>query len=166
MPRLYTVTFNKVSISAVQDLVGIYLPTSAANFKQVSFSRYWITADEDATLATATALVMRLKFLGQTVTTGSGGSSFTPTPLDPGDAAAKCTARINDTGQATTTGTTTVLDTQGCHSYNGYDSVIQGRPPLALPNNNTLAQALILELQTAPGSALVLSGGLDFIEAG
>jgi hypothetical protein len=43
--------------------------------------------------------------LPATVTNGSGGGAGTVKPLVPGDAAASATSRINDTTQATTSGT-------------------------------------------------------------
>ena len=50
--------------------------------------------------------------LGATVTSGSGGSSVTPVPCDPGisDLAAGFTAEINNTTLATSSGTTTVME--------------------------------------------------------
>lgn len=166
MARIYTVNFENVAVSAVQDLVSIYLPTSAANFKQVNFIRYWVALADPTPPTTPYLLTFRLKWMPATVTAGSGGGAFTPVPLDIGDSAAKCTARINDTTQATTSGTAIVLDTQSIHIYNYYDSAIQNRPPLPLPCASTNAQALVLGLYQAPSTAIHLSGGIDFAEAG
>lgn len=48
--------------------------------------------------------------LGATVTSGSGGSSVTPVPLDDADAAAGFTAEANNSTVATTSGTSTTIE--------------------------------------------------------
>lgn len=58
------------------------------------------------------SLDITIEHLGSTVTSGSGGSSVTPVPCDPGisDLAAGFTAEINNTTVATTSGTKTVME--------------------------------------------------------
>jgi hypothetical protein len=164
MPRLYTITFEGVAVSAPQDLVTLLLPTSAANFKQIDVVRWWLGAT-DTTLPTAQMLQTRCRWLPATVTAGSGGSTPTPTVWDQGDSAAKCTAHANDTSKSTTNGTAVIIDEQGFHIYNGYDSAVAGRPAFPCPNNSTSAQAFVFELLSTVSGTVHLSGGIDFAES-
>jgi hypothetical protein len=165
MTRIYRVTFEGVAVSAAQDLVTLLLPTTAANFKQVSLTRYWVGAT-DTTIPTAQMLQLRLRSLGATVSVGSGGSTPTPVQLDLGDSAAKCSAHVNDTSKSTTSGTATIWDEQSCHIYNGFDSAASGQDPFPLPNNNTAQQAVVWELLSTVSGTVHLSGGIEFAEAG
>lgn len=165
MGRLYRVTFENILVAAPQDLVALYLPTSAGNFKQIDLLRYWLGAT-NTTLPTAQMLQVRLRWLPATVTAGSIGNAATPILEDQGDSAAKCTARVNDTTKATTNGTAVILDEQTCHIYNGFDSASTGQDPFPLPNNSTAAQAAVFELLSTVSGTVNLSGGIEFSEAG
>jgi hypothetical protein len=62
------------------------------------------------------------QFLGATVTDGTGGTAPTPAPVDPGDAAASFTAKVNNqTTQASSSGTTNTLYQNAVHIYAGDD---------------------------------------------
>ena len=96
--RGYMIAFTNVSVAAIQDLFAIYAGANMAF--EVEFIRL-----AQHTLTTIGSARIRNRRLPATVTSGSGGNAFTPRPINSSDAAATITARINDTVQATTTGT-------------------------------------------------------------
>lgn len=118
MGRIYTVETVNVALSVTpQDLVEI----KGAAGKIVKIRRVSFGAT-DTTLPTAQMLDLRGTFLGATVTDGTGGSTPTPKPADPGDAAASFTAKANNsTTQASSSGTTNVNQVWGVHIYAGLD---------------------------------------------
>ena len=114
--RIYTVETTNVSVAAAQDLCQVI----GAAGKIVRVRRVFVGAT-NTTLVTAQALSLNATFLPATVTNGSGGSSPTFKPLDPGDAAASVTAKANNTTPATTNGTAVVLQAWGVHIFAGLD---------------------------------------------
>ena len=155
MPRVYNVNFEDVAVAAAQDLVLIV----GAAGKQLKIRKIW-AAFTNTSLPTAQGLKFRGRFLPTTVTNGSGGAAATPRPVDPGDAAATFTARVNDTTKATTSGTATIQEEGGGHVYNPYERVF-GAPPQVGPS-----QAFVFELLSTPSGTLNLSGGVEVEEAG
>lgn len=154
MSRIYTVSFDNVLVSAVQDLVQI----SGASGKIVRVLRRWVGAT-DTSIPTGQMIRLRESFLPATVTNGSGGSA-TPVRRDPGDAAASFTAKINSTTQATTNGTEVTLYTIGVHIFNGFDD-IHDEPPVI-----GSGEAYVLELLSAVSGTVHLSGGVEIEEIG
>jgi hypothetical protein len=155
MPK-YTVTFEGVAVSAAQDLVSLKFAAAVPG----KILRYWLTAT-DTSLPVSQMLQMRARVLPATVTQGSGGTVPTPQKIaSQTDAAAQATAHVNDTSKATTGGTAAIVDEQGCHVYNGYDSAQQGRQPF----NIAAAAGFVWELLSAPTGTVHLSGGVDFEE--
>lgn len=116
MPRRYVVTSEAVSVSAPQDLVQL----KGASGKIVRILGVKCGAT-DTTLPTAQMMSTRCRFLPATVSDGSGGSTPTPQKVDPGDAAASCTALANNTSKATTNGTAVIVHESGWHIYAGED---------------------------------------------
>lgn len=155
MPRLYTVTFEKVTVSAVQDLFLLL----GATGKMCKLKRVAI-ADVDATLPAATQMALRVRFLPATVTNGSGGSTPTPQKFDPGDAAASFTAHANDTVKATTSGTAVTIEENGAFLYSGWDYTFPN-PPVFGPS-----EAIVVELITTPSATWILSGSVLVEETG
>lgn len=152
--RLYTLDVNGVSVSAVQDLLAVYAGATKI-LAPVSVNIGQITG------TTVANLRVRLRYLPATVTSGSGGSAATPRPYVPGDVAATATGRINDTTQATTSGTAVDLWTDQWNTVNGFLWVppIIGRPPVI-----GLSGAFIVSLDTAPGSAITVNASVTFEE--
>jgi len=151
--RIYTVGFANVTISAVQDLITV-IPGSSkiVAIQSVNFGQI--------TGTTVANLRMRLRYLPSTYTTGSGGGAGTVKPFVPGDAAATATSRINDTTQATTSGTAVDLWDDVINTINGWLWVppIPSRPPLIAPSGG-----FVWSLDTAP-SSLVCNGSVTFEE--
>lgn len=149
--RIYSVGFKAVTLAAVQDLIGIYAGTSmAAELHYVKLAQFTSTTIGSAQL--------RLRKLPATVTSGSGGSAVTPASLRTTDTAATVTARINDTTQATTSGT-------AADQADGWDIPFGylWMPPEADRPIIKPGEAFILSLDTAL-SSFVASGSMVFRE--
>lgn len=158
MGKRCTVTFEKISISAVQDLVAI----KADAAKPIRILRYWFGVP-DTTLPSQNMVALRARTATATVTLGSGGASATPVHLDATNTTTiSATAHVNDTSKATTSGSFVIVDEQGVFIYSGYDSAQTGRDPIDIP----AAGGFVLELISALGGATVCSGGVDFEELG
>ncbi len=155
MPRAYSVTFEQVSVAAPQDLLQI----KGASGKILRILRVWV-GSTDTTIPTSQQIATRCRFLPATVTDGSGGSTPTPRPFDPGDAAASFTALANSTSKATTNGTATVLDEHGDHVYAGYDYMFP-KPPVIGPS-----ESFVFELLSTVSGTVHLSGGAVVEELG
>jgi hypothetical protein len=155
MARAYTVSFENVTISAAQDLAVVKGSTG----KTCRIKRVWLGATS-TTLQTAQSLRLRCRYLPATVTNGLGGTAPTPVPLDPGDAAAAATARVNDTTPSTTSGTAVVLMAQGVHNYAGLDYSFPNPPVIGLNEQFTF------ELLSTVTGTCAFSGGIEFEESG
>jgi hypothetical protein len=157
MPRAYTVVFEGVSVSAAQDLFQI----KGAAGKLLRIKRVVLNAT-DTTPPAAQMIQARMRYLPVTVTDGSGGTAPTPQPLDPGDAAASFTAKVNNTTQATTNGTAVKLWEGGFYVLAGLDySFAQGREPVVGPS-----ESFTVEMLSAPSPAIHLSGTVEVEESG
>jgi len=151
--RGYTVQFSNISVAAVQDLIGLYCGAAMA-VELHGFELGQITA------TTVAGLRVSVKRVPATVTPGSGGSSATPRKSLSGDAAATVTARTNDTTQATSSGT---IETLHADIFNVLNGVSFFWPPNDIPVIG-IGQAAVVSLDTAPGSAMTMSGTLYFAE--
>lgn len=153
MPRVYTVSFEAVSVSAAQDLVTII---GAAN-KTVKVLRRWV-ASVSQTLPTAQSLELHSAIL-TAITAGSGGTTPSILKTDPGDANASFTAHVNDT--TPTTGTLAAEWPDGMHVFNRYDEVFTTPPVIS-----GTTEAFVFKLVAAPSGTLTLSGGVEVEETG
>jgi hypothetical protein len=149
MGRIYTAVFERVSVSAVQDFFEIVAPSDAA----VVIHSANIAQDSDTDSEQLNILVHRGS------TSGSGGSSVTPSPLEVGDAAFGGTVEANNTSQSTE-GTFILSDSFNVLNGWQYMPTPETRPVLS-PSGR-----IIFELQTAPGDALTMSGSVTFEEIG
>lgn len=147
MPREYTVGFENILVSAAQDLLQI----KGATGKILRILRVAVAA-VDSTAPTSQQARLRCRFLPTTVTDGSGGSTSTPRPLDPGDAAASFTCLINNTTPATTNGTAAILETNGCNIFAGYDYAFP-KPPIIGPS-----ESFTFELLSTVSGTVHMSG--------
>lgn len=152
--RSYSVAFQNVPVSAVQDLIALYCGASmACELHGVQIGQITGTNVQN--------LRVSIKRLPATVTAGTGGSSATPRSMLSGDAAATATARANDaTTQASTSGTPQTLHADVMNTVNGFSFFW---PPNDIPTFKP-GEACVLSLDTAPSSALTMSGTLYFGE--
>lgn len=156
MPRLYTVGFKNVTVSAAQDLVAVKGSTG----KVCKVLRAWLGMN-DTTLETAQGLRLNIKYAPATLTLGSGGSTPTPRPTDPGDSAFSGTAHANDTVQATTSGSFVDFCSWGGHNY--------GIPPQNFGDAGPefgLNEGVVFELLSSVSGTCNFSGGLLIWERG
>lgn len=146
--RIYTTGFQNVSVINPEDLIAVYAG-SAKIFALVSVNIGQITG------TTVANYRVRLRYLPTTVTAGSGGSAGTVARTVPGDAAATITSRLNDTTQATSSGTAVDIWDDVWNTVNGFlwTPPIPSRPPII-----GLSGAFILSLDQAPSPALTISG--------
>jgi hypothetical protein len=148
--RIYTVSFQNVTITAVQDLFTI-IPGTTHVLGILALSLGQITG---TTVANARIRMRR----ATSFTAGSGGSTPTPAPFVSGDVAATFTAHANDTTQSTSTFTDLVDDVW--NTVNGYLWVppVPSRP-IILPTSS----GLVVSLDTAL-SSLVCNGSITVEE--
>jgi hypothetical protein len=148
MARFYALQFNNVSVSAAQDLFAV---RCGAN---IGIKLHQFELNSESSTAPAELRVI-IKRMTATVTLGSGGSTNqTPSPLLSTDAACSITnAGLNNTGRATTSGSTTNLFPFGWNVLNGllFVPAPEWRPSFAVN------EALIIGLETAPGSATTMN---------
>lgn len=159
--RLYAVEFHNVTVSAQQDFMYIKPAADKVCFIELVKAAI-VGGTADAGDAQEELLDVELIRLPATVTVGSGGSSFTPTPVLTSDAAAGFTARINDTTKATTSGTALNIDSDGMNSRDPYiyTPAPEHRPFVAN------AQAIVFRLNTTPADSTVMNGTMLVRELG
>lgn len=151
--RIYSVSFQNVTVLAVQDLISVTCgATKIIAILSVNLGQITATAVANTRI--------RLRYLPATVTAGSGGSVVTPRLFVPGDVAAVATSRANDTTQATSSGTAVDLWDDQWNIVNGFLWVppVPSRPPVI-----GLSGAFVVSLDTAPAS-IVTSGTVVFEE--
>jgi hypothetical protein len=151
--RNYTVT-KQLTIAAVMDLMALY-PGSGG---PICLRKVTISPVNRTTLE---MLLVSIKRLRTTVTTGSGGTSITPRKVLGGDAAATTTARSGDTTQATTSGTSELLHGTGWNEVNGAMEWFGNGSEFTCNVN----EALIVSLDSAPAVSVIANVTAEFGEA-
>lgn len=149
MGLMYAAVFEQVSVAAIQDLFEIVAPSTAS----VVIHGCYISQSASETSEQLPILVHRAS------TSGSGGSTPTPSPLQVGGAAAESTVEANNTTQGTEG---TFIHAEGFNVLNGWMwmPTPECRPVLS-PTGR-----LVIELQVAPSAALTMNGVLLFEEIG
>lgn len=157
MGRLYTVQFNGVAVTAQQDFFEIV----AASTKVVLVHEIHLSQSSDVGDAAEEGLSILMKSGG--LTSGSGGSSPTATPLELGDSAFAGTVEVNNTTKAVAGGGTIV--THAAWNWNI-------RAPLDIiftpETRKAIAPSarLTVELGTTPADSLTCSGYMVIEEIG
>lgn len=154
MGMMYVAPFQGVSISAAQDVFEISAPADAV----VIVHRCEIT---DETSETSEQGVIKINRGSSGTTSGSGGSSVTPAPLETGMAAAGSTVERNNT-TAMTGGTITHKGGAGFNWLNGYLYAPTPEERLVI----SPSERLTFNLVNAPGAARTCSGYVIFEEIG
>jgi hypothetical protein len=151
--RTYTIPFRAVSVSAVQDLCAAYAGASMGiEVVSITLGQITQTSVEECQIS--------VKRLPATVTSGSVGTAATPVPDADTDSAATFTARVNDTTQATSSGTTVYPHTDVWNQVNGYQWIF---PERARPSCK-LSEALVFSLDSAPAAARTVTGSMKIKE--
>ena len=157
--RLYTAVFEDISVTAAQDLFEIL----AATGKTIKIWKWNIFQTSDVGDAEEELLAIETVRGDGTVTSGSGGGSVTPEPVDNGDSAAGATVeRNNTTRMAVGTGTLDVLEKFGWNVRAPIEMIyLPEERPVITPGDRWT-----LSLNDAPGDALTVSGMIMFEEIG
>ena len=154
MARVYSVEFENVSASAAQDFFEI---SPAADHPVVILAVY---IDQYSDVGDTQEEMLRYQIIRGHTTSGSGGSSATPRPLDPGDAAAGFSAEVNNTTIASA-GTAVNLHSGAFNIRAGLALIF---PPEMTPVANNGNTTIVVRLLAAPADALSMSGTLYVAE--
>lgn len=155
MSRPYTVSFENVAISALQDIFNLASGSGKVfEVHEVGLSQKTLTAWE--------AVRITHRKLTATVTNGSGGSTPTPAKHLTGDSAAVVSARANDvTTQASSSGTNVVIRPHMWPILQEYSYIPAdwGDRMIFGPSEN-----YVLKLEAAPSASMTVSGFVVFHE--
>lgn len=159
MGRLHIAEFEDVAITAAQDLFEILAPaTCIVRIHELSLFQSTDTGDSAEEI-----LELELVRGDGSVTSGSGGSTVTPQPIDNGDAAPTVTVEANNTTRmAVGSGT---LDSIGKYGWNvriPFEKIFtpETRPTVAPSDRITFS------LNDAPADSITCSGHVVFEEIG
>lgn len=116
MGRIYTVPFAGATVTNAGGNADLWelLP---ADDKPIKLRGFRIGQLSEVADAAEEGLEIQVIRLGATVT-GSNGTGVTPVPMDSADAAAGFTAEVNGATVATTSGTTTVVESMAWNNRN------------------------------------------------
>lgn len=152
MGRMYSATFEEVSVSAAQDLFELNAPSDAV----VIVHGLTISQSSDAGDTESEQLNV---LIHRGTTSGSGGSTPTARPMEVGDAAFGGTVEANNTSQSS----------EGNQLHAESFNVMAGLHIWWTPETRPVLSPsgrLIVELQSTPGDALTMSGTIYFEEIG
>lgn len=159
MGRIYVAKFTEVAVSAAQDLFEIAAPATGI----VKIHEWVIGQNTDVGDAAEELLRIEEVRGDGTVTSGSGGTTVTPQPIDNGDGAASSTVEANNTTRMVVG--TGVLDELQQYTWNvriGHEKIYvpESRPVIAPSDRWTLA------LDDTPADPITVSGHVIFEEIG
>jgi hypothetical protein len=146
---MYSAVFEEVAVTAAQDLFEIVAPADSV----VIIHGFEISQSSDTDSEGLSLLVHRGS------TSGSGGSTPTPAPMNVGDAAFGGTVEANNTSQST----------EGTQLHAAAFNVLSGYAWIPTPETRPVLSPsgrIIIELQTAPADSLTMSGTVYFEEIG
>lgn len=152
---MYTAQFSGVTVSAQQDLFEVVAPADAV----VIVHQIVIAQSSETGDAQEEGLLLQLK--RGAGTSGTGGSSVTPVPLQAGFAAAGSTVEANNTTKAST-GTISTIHSE---AWNIRAPYVWLPPPEGRIVLSPSAR-LTLELATTPNDAITMGGTIYFEELG
>lgn len=158
MPRVYTVEFDAVSVSAVQDFFEI----TPGDDKPLTLLGLVLSQYGTADFGDAQAEGLGIKIVRGYTVSGSGGTAATAVPLDPGDASAGFTCEVNNTTQANTGSPVTVW-ADGFNVQVGYQMWF---PENCQPKVNQGQTSLVCRLIGAPADALSTMNGTLVVAEG
>jgi hypothetical protein len=154
MGMMYAATFGAVAVTAAQDVFEIAAPSD----KCVVIHEIVVEQSSDA--GDAQAELLRIQAIRGFTTSGSGGSTPTPAPLESGNAAAGSSADVNNTTLATS-GTTATLFDRAFNVQIGF--FWQPTPECRIVLSPS--QRLVVRIP-APADSLTMHGTMIFEEIG
>ena len=159
MGRKYVAIFKGIAVTATQDLFEILCPTDA-----ITIIHEWEVGQttELADAAEEQLLLTTNRGVGS-VTSGSGGATVTPQPVEDGDQAYGGTVeRNNTTIMAVGSGTLEELET---YTWNIRQSLRQVYTPETRPVISP-GNRWTLESESTPADSITMSGRIVFEEIG
>lgn len=155
MGRVYAASFSEVAVTAQVDFFEIL----AASGKPFQIHSLHLSQSSDAGDAESEGLGLLVRRVTGAPTSGSGGSTATPTPLVPNDTASGATVETNNTTQLSG-GTSTTLHACAFNVLSGLDIIWtpETRPVI------DASTRVVVELLTTPADSLTLSGTIYFEE--
>lgn len=148
MARFYTVEFENVSVSAAQD----FFELAAATYRPILLVGLSLTQISD--VGDAAEEMLRVRIIRGHASSGSGGATPTPSPVDPYDVAAGFTAETNNTTIASG-GTAVNLWSEAFNIRTGLDRWF---PPGTELRTDQNANRLVVRLMAAPADPVTMSG--------
>jgi hypothetical protein len=145
---MYAVPFSAVAATLAQDPWELLAGTD----HPIALHSLVITQSSDTD---SEQLRVTIKRVTGSPTSGSGGSSVTPVPLDPTDTAAAFTAEVNNTTRISG-GTQTTIHDECFNVLSGWSfdpTTIPDMRPKALPGTR-----LVVGLEGSPADSLTISG--------
>lgn len=159
MGRVYSGRFSGVATDAVLDFFELLAPADMV----VKIHEIRITQHTEAGDAESEQLLFEIKRASGSYTSGSGGTTPTPAPLNFGDAASTVTLEANNTSQAAAgTGALTTLLSAADNIHNGFHYLPTPETQIIL----SPSQALIVSLGAAPQDSITFDGYIVFEEIG
>ena len=155
MGRVYSVNFENVAVTAAQDFFEIN-PADDKPVRILGFALY-----QSTDLGDAAEEILRLQIIRGHSTSGSGGSTATPTPMNPNDAASgDTTVEINNTTIASA-GTGVVCATHYMNIRTGIEIFY---PPEMQPQASEANTTIVLRLLAAPADSITMGGTIWYEE--
>ncbi len=152
---LYTVQFNGVAVTAQQDLFEYTAPADSVVFI------HWAKLAQSTEVGDAQEEGLSILIKRGATTTGSGGTTPTPSPTEFGFAAAGGTAKVNNTTKATA-GTIVTLDADVWNVR--MQAIWLWTPETRLVLSPS--QRFTIELGTTPADSITMNGTLCLEEIG
>lgn len=154
--RVYIVDLVQTAVTVAADLVEL-TPADDKPIEVLGFELYQITD-----LGDAAEEIIGVEWIRGHTTSGSGGSTPTPRPLNPNDAAAGFTAETFNT-TAASVGTTNILQN---HGWNIRIPTPVTYTPEATPQAGQGNTTLILRMLNAPADSITIGGHIVVREVG
>lgn len=156
MGRMYSAVFESVAVTAVQDLFEVVSPADAVTII------HSITITQETEFADAAAEMLTIVHQEGATTSGSGGSSVTPNPLEKGSPAYGGTVEANNTTEAAD-GT---IDNIHRESFNIQIGYYYKPTPEERPVISPSARFTCTLISTTPADSITMSGTIIFEEVG
>ena len=155
MGRIYTAQFTDVAVSAIQDIFELVAPADAIVVV------HDLHLGQKSDVGDSAEEILSIQLTSGHTTSGSGGSSVTPVPVNFGDAAFGGTCEANNTTQAQD-GTIVVHYAWDWNIRGPFDKIWtpETRPVLSP------SRRMCVELPEAPTDAITMSGTITFEEIG
>lgn len=156
MGRMYSVVFESVAVTALQDFFEV---VAAADSAVVLHS---VVLTQETEVGDAAEEMLTVVIQEGATTSGSGGASATPRPNSKGDAAFGGTAEVNNTTEAVS-GTIVNLHRESFNIRTGF----YYRPtPEERKTISPSARMTVTLISTVPADSITMNGTLDMEEIG